>query len=121
MKKKNLIPEEERSLTLIFQSPDDVEQWIAWYLDGGGEQVANYYSNLDESKWQKKKGKTLVLEGDNLRCPECRSTNYLDLADGNEYVVKRIQSLIDMHNLKVPKKQFLCEDCHNNYEPPEED
>jgi len=120
-KKKNLIPIEERSLTLVFESPDDVGQWIAWYLDGGGEQTANYYTNLKESHWHKKKDKTLVLEGDPLRCPECRSTNRLDLADDSDYNIKRIEWVCENARIKVPKKQFLCEDCGHNFEPPEEE
>ena len=32
-------------ITLKFPSKYDAEKWVVWYLDGGGEQIADYYAN----------------------------------------------------------------------------
>lgn len=32
-------------VTLQFPSKQDAKSWVVWYLDGGGEQIADYYVN----------------------------------------------------------------------------
>lgn len=31
-------------LTLKFSSKEEARQWVVWYLDGGGEQSADFYA-----------------------------------------------------------------------------
>ena len=115
-KKKILPPIEERTLALVFESCDDMRQWRAWYVDGGGQESASYNVN-----WKLSKEDVLIMEGDPGRCPECRSCNILDLADDDSHNVKRIEFIIERNKLKTPKKQYLCEDCHHNFHPPEDE
>lgn len=32
-------------VTLKFDSKEQAEKWVIWYLDGGGEQIADFYAN----------------------------------------------------------------------------
>lgn len=41
-----------KKLTIEFQSEDDLRQWTSWYIDGGGEYNAKYYTNSDKSDWK---------------------------------------------------------------------
>ena len=119
-KKTNLNPIEERTLTLHFDSSEDMEQWVDWY--GKGADIdANYAVDLERSAWQEKK--ILYLAGDPYRCTECKSANYLDVADTNEHNQKRLQYLLDNSKKlkKSVRKQYICEDCHHNYDVEEED
>jgi hypothetical protein len=111
-KKKNLQPINERSLLLVFESDSDLDCWLAWYNDGGGEQDAGYIADLINSNSRASKDRTLVLNGPEERCPECKSQNILDQADPQEHIQKRIDYFSKGRKLK---KQFLCEDCGQNF------
>jgi len=106
----------EKTLTLVFESSEDVEQWIGWYLDGGGAEAGNYYVKLSDSKWRQTLNRMLVLEGLKERCPECASTNILDQCSDDKYVHSRIEFFSKtIPKLKKLKKQYICEDCHQNF------
>ena len=38
-------------LVLKFKTQEDRAAWIAWYLDGGGEQQAGFYTDTKQSNW----------------------------------------------------------------------
>lgn len=111
-KKTNHIPIRERTLHLIFDSPEDVHQWIAWYIDGG-EGTAEYYTNLKGSDFNRKDDKILVLERTGSYCPKCKSINVLDTGNPEEYNQKRVQYYSKGRKLK---REFLCEDCLHNFD-----
>jgi len=112
MKKKNLIPTEERTLTLIFASEEDLEQWLAVYMDGGGSDTCNYEINIGESTYKNKTNKTAVMEVGGEQCPECKSCNILDQTDPQDFIQKRIEYHGKGRKLN---KQYLCEDCQHNF------
>lgn len=39
------------AVRLLFDSSEHLEDWLNWYLDGGGEQVAHFYVNDKNSRW----------------------------------------------------------------------
>ena len=50
-------------LKLIFDSQEDVEYFIAGWLDGGGEQTSGFITNYEQSDmWNKHTAKWLKLE-----------------------------------------------------------
>jgi hypothetical protein len=116
-KKTNLIPLEKRTLTLQFDSEDDMEQWIEWY-GKGADLDSSYQVDLDRSVWAVGSSKIMHLVGDVSRCPECKSANYLDIADPDEAIQRRV----DFHGKGMNlKKRYLCEDCHHNYNVEEDE
>ena len=38
-------------IKLIFDSEEDRQRWLGWYIDGGGEQEANFYTVTEKSDW----------------------------------------------------------------------
>lgn len=54
-------------LKLVFDSKNDAKHFIAWWLDGGGEQHSEFYTDYGKSdKWDKHTAKWLKL----VRCEE---------------------------------------------------
>lgn len=39
------------NLILQFKTAKERDDFIGWYLDGGGEQVSEFYTQMHESKW----------------------------------------------------------------------
>jgi len=61
-------------VTLSFETKADAENWIAGYMDGGGDQILGY--DVEESK-----GFNLILRG-YRQCPDCR---FGDIGTMQEY------------------------------------
>ena len=61
-KKKSVKKKASSNLTLIFASVEQRANFIGWYLDGGGEQYANFYTNTQESDWDNIVDPYLILE-----------------------------------------------------------
>ena len=62
------------TVTLSFETKADAENWIAGYIDGGGDQTLGY--DVEESK-----GFNLILRG-YRQCPDCR---FGDIGTMQEY------------------------------------
>jgi hypothetical protein len=117
MKKKNLIPLTERTLSLIFESEEDLEQWLALYMDSGGSDACSYDVDIKESTYKNKVNKTAVMKAVGEQCPECKSTDILDQTDDRDFIQKRI----DYHGKGMKlNKQFVCENCQHNFNLEEE-
>lgn len=57
-------PKGKHTLTLHFDTKVGVENFIAWYLDGGGEQDSGYYSKSWGKDW-------IHVQPDCDACPKC--------------------------------------------------
>jgi len=88
-------------VTLSFETKADAENWIAGYIDGGGDQTLGY--DVEESK-----GFNLILRG-YRQCPDCR---FGDIGTMQEYKERLTQA-------SNPKKSHKCQNC--NFECDEKD
>lgn len=59
---------EQYPLTLYFDTAQGVMNFRAWYLDGGGEQASNYYSEDHGKNW-------MYLKPPDNACPHCEYWN----------------------------------------------
>ncbi len=57
-------PKGKHTLTLHFDTKVGVENFIAWYLDGGGEQDSQYHSQAWGKDW-------LYVKPSDEACPKC--------------------------------------------------
>lgn len=57
-------PKNKKALTIYFDTQKGVEYFMAWYLDGGGEQQSGYYSKKWGDNW-------IDTEISCEACPEC--------------------------------------------------
>jgi hypothetical protein len=67
-------PTGKHTLTLHFDSKVGVENFIAWYLDGGGEQDSEYYSIAWGKDW-------IHVKPSDEACPKCEHTRSAEDAD----------------------------------------
>jgi hypothetical protein len=59
---------DKESLTLYFDTQQGVLNFRAWYLDEGGEQSSNYYSEDHGKNW-------MYLKAPDNACPHCEYWN----------------------------------------------
>ena len=67
MKKRKKVkpkPKGKKSLTLYFDTEEGIYNFKAWYIDGGGEQQANYLTEDWDKDW-------MYLKASDLACPKC--------------------------------------------------
>ncbi len=57
-------PKNKHTLTIHFDTKVGIDNFIAWYLDGGGEQSSEYYSESWGKNW------IYVQPGEDC-CPKC--------------------------------------------------
>ena len=57
-------PKKSHTLTIHFDTKVGVDNFIAWYLDGGGEQDSKYYSTAWGKDW-------LHVRPADEACPKC--------------------------------------------------
>lgn len=57
-------PNNKHSLTLYFDSKQGIDNFIGWYIDGGGEQYSNYYSEDWGKDW-------IYVKPPQGHCPKC--------------------------------------------------
>ena len=51
----------DNQILLTFESKEDVDQFLSWWMNGGGEQSGPYTTATEKSDWQGPE-KTLTLE-----------------------------------------------------------
>jgi len=51
----------DNQILLTFESKEDVDQFLSWWMNGGGEQGGPYTTATEKSDWQGPE-KTLTLE-----------------------------------------------------------
>lgn len=84
-------PKGKHTLTLHFDSKIGIRNFVAWYLDGGGEQDSNYYSKAWGKDW-------MHVAAPDDACPKCE---YVDYAD-------------DMRN-SDDCEDVVCSNCNHKY------
>lgn len=98
-------------IVLEFETEEDVENWLAGYLDGGGEQTLGYCADLAKSGRQKAPDYHLLLKG-YRQCPECR---FGDIGTMKEYL-EHYQILMEIdphhHAIKDKAKTHKCQNCY---------
>lgn len=57
-------PKSSHTLTLHFDSKVGIDNFVAWYLDGGGEQNSKYYSIAWGKDW-------IHVKPSDEACPKC--------------------------------------------------
>jgi hypothetical protein len=90
-KKPPVEPTHKVKLTLYFDTEQGRENFMAWYLDGGGEQGANYCTQKWTEEW-------MYLVPPDDACPEC------------EYYDEGVLHFF-WKNLNVRKHEFRCSNC----------
>lgn len=99
-KKFMIFSEEPHSVELVFESREDAEVWISWYVHSG-EQEAKYYS--DRHRSNPGTDFKMFLRGEDYRCPFCKSTN-----------VKQRGMIIE-HACELSSGVIQCIDCGEKY------
>jgi hypothetical protein len=96
-------------ITLEFESKKDADVWMAAYLDGGGEQVCMYSTDLSNSDWKNKSGYNLILKG-YRQCPSCR---YSEISTIDQYKTRYSSIISDFKEYKIEdsSKAYKCENC----------
>ena len=96
-------------VTLVFETKDDAENWVAGYTDGGGEQTLGYVVQDDGSS-KTAMSINLILRG-YRQCPGCR---FGDIGTMQEYRERYKELMeLDPSNYPVanPKKSHKCQNC----------
>lgn len=90
-------------VTLSFETKADAKNWIAGYIDGGGDQTLGY----DAVEFQ---DFNLILRG-YRQCPDCR---FGDIGTMREYkeLYRELMGLDPSQYTPVnPKKSHKCQNC----------
>lgn len=79
-------PKNKHELKLYFDTKIGIDNFTAWYLDGGGEQQSKYYSKKWGKDW-------IQVEPSEGACPECEhdeteTTNSLFYKDRNLRIIE---------------------------------
>jgi hypothetical protein len=98
-------------IVLEFETEQDADNWVAGYLDGGGEQTVGYVADLEKSVWafhRKERPVTeyrFVLHG-YRQCPKCRIN---EIASMHEF--KLFNALPKSQKIQDPTKEYKCQNC----------
>ena len=90
-------PKGKHTLTLHFDTKVGIENWLAWCLDGGGEQQSQYYSNAWGKSW-------VYVKPDEDACPECEYSCDLDEHRRQMY-----------SDTSISKMDISCRNCDHKY------
>lgn len=85
----------KHKLTLYFDSKQGVSNFRAWYIDSGGEQSSNYFSEDRGDDW-------LYLKPPKEACPKCEY-----------YEGDILDALYEQKTKKVI--EYQCVNCNHNY------
>ena len=101
-------------VALEFETIDDAENWIAAYLDGGGEQTCGYLADLDKSTWKAAPEYSLVLKG-YRQCPDCRFNDISTVEEFNDRYgpLLAIKSVKKQYEIKDKSKTHKCQNCYH--------
>ena len=67
-------PKNKHTLTIHFDTKAGIENFMAWYLDGGGEQSAGYYEEAYGKDW-------MYVKAPPNACPKCEFTDIYKQSD----------------------------------------
>jgi len=101
-------------VALEFETIDDAENWIAAYLDGGGDQTLGYLADLDKSTWRNAPEYSLVLKG-HRQCPDCRFNEISTVEEFNDRYAYflTIKSMKKQYEVKDKNKTHKCQNCYH--------
>lgn len=99
-------PEGKHTLVLYFDTPEGVQNFSSWYLDGGGEQESHYYVHSSRMGW-------MYLMPPEDACPRCEYCR--DEESNNNYFfehrsVRRITKKCHNCGHKYPLKNPYSKD-----------
>jgi hypothetical protein len=91
-------PMDKVKLTLYFDTKQGRSNFLAWYLDGGGEQGSHYYTR---GNWTEE---WIYLAPPETACPKCEYSFDEDEINGFFW-----------DNKSIMRKTFKCGNCGHKY------
>lgn len=102
-------------IVLEFETQDDAENWLAGYMDSGGDQTLGYDVDLEQSEWRDVPEYKLTMKG-YRQCPDCRFGDMATVEEFND----RYKACLELpkkhrkqYEVKDKTKTHKCQNCYH--------